>query len=276
MKTNSAIFASVFMALSAAVVFGATVTNKDLSQMTSEEKAKWLAARQAEHYRKTGGRIVKPGSRHGSVALMFEKGTLPEAEIKKVAQILENDNNVTYVLRQIETGTKPERAMADANATFAVFVVKNEDSPSTLVATDEHWAIVNVEKFRKGIPDGPLSYVPYYSRCRKGILRAYAILVGGGRSQFPNNILAISTLEDLDAVEEFIPGDAQLLIRQNLKSSGVTPETTVTYIKACKEGWAPAPTNDVQKAIWEQIKADKERGPTNPIEIPRPNKRNVK
>jgi hypothetical protein len=29
----------------------------------------------------------------------------------------------------------------------------------------------------------------------------------------------------------------------------------------------------MQKAIWEQVKADKERGPTNPIKIPMPKKK---
>ena len=47
----------------------------------------------------------------------------------------------------------------------------------------------------------------------------------------------------------------------------------VSYKRACIEGWAPAPTNDIQKAIWEQAKADKERGPTNPIKIPPPKKK---
>ena len=28
-----------------------------------------------------------------------------------------------------------------------------------------------------------------------------------------------------------------------------------THKKACQEGWAPAPTNDVQKAIWEKVHA---------------------
>ena len=34
--------------------------------------------------------------------------------------------------------------------------------------------------------------------------------------------------------------------------------------------YIPTPTNEYQKAICEQAKADKERGPTNPIKIPMP------
>ena len=48
-----------------------------------------------------------------------------------------------------------------------------------------------------------------------------------------------------------------------------------TYREACEQGWAPAPTNEYQKAIWEKVKAEKERGPTNPITI-KPPKASVK
>ena len=39
------------------------------------------------------------------------------------------------------------------------------------------------------------------------------------------------------------------------------------------EGWAPAPTNDIQKAIFERVKADKERGPSKPLTIAPPAKK---
>ena len=41
----------------------------------------------------------------------------------------------------------------------------------------------------------------------------------------------------------------------------------VTYRQACIEGWAPAPTNDVQKAIWEKVHSEKERGPSHGLKI---------
>jgi len=47
----------------------------------------------------------------------------------------------------------------------------------------------------------------------------------------------------------------------------------VNYKKAVAEGWAPAPTNDVQKAIWDRMKAEKERGPANAVKITPPNQK---
>jgi hypothetical protein len=31
----------------------------------------------------------------------------------------------------------------------------------------------------------------------------------------------------------------------------------MTYRRACAEGWAPAPTNEYQKAVWDAVKARK-------------------
>ena len=45
------------------------------------------------------------------------------------------------------------------------------------------------------------------------------------------------------------------------------PEGEVEDEDAVEEGWAPAPTNAVQKKIWTDIKAKQGKSPTNPIKI---------
>jgi hypothetical protein len=40
---------------------------------------------------------------------------------------------------------------------------------------------------------------------------------------------------------------------------GVTPAKMATYKKACEEGWAPMPTNQYQKAVWEEIQNKKKK-----------------
>jgi hypothetical protein len=44
---------------------------------------------------------------------------------------------------------------------------------------------------------------------------------------------------------------------------GVTPTLVAHYRQACKQGWAPAPTNDVQRAIWNKV----HELPSDPIKI---------
>ena len=264
----------LILAFAAAAAVGgvafADAPKKDFKDMTPEERAAWGAERMAERYRKTGGEIIKPGSRKGSVAIINQQSKLPDSEIEKVLELLRKDCNITYVAVKGTPGTKPLDALKKSGATFAVVVIDDPNEPSMLVANDECWATLNVAKYENNLPEGKLRYIPYNARCRKGILRAYAVLTGGARSQFPGNILAVTSIEARDTVGEFVPGDVQMVIRQNFKDYGVTAETRATYIRACKEGWAPAPTNDVQKAIWDRMKDAKERGPSNALQIPSP------
>jgi hypothetical protein len=51
--------------------------------------------------------------------------------------------------------------------------------------------------------------------------------------------------------------------QRHLKAIGITKKVVKTYLDACEEGWAPAPTNDVQKAIWDKVHA----APKNPMKI---------
>jgi hypothetical protein len=37
------------------------------------------------------------------------------------------------------------------------------------------------------------------------------------------------------------------------KRFGVKKERRIPYRVACQEGWAAQPTNDYQKAVWEQV-----------------------
>ena len=47
------------------------------------------------------------------------------------------------------------------------------------------------------------------------------------------------------------------------KGYGITPAIESTYRKACKEGWAPQPTNEYQQAIWDSF----HELPTKPVKI---------
>lgn len=55
-------------------------------------------------------------------------------------------------------------------------------------------------------------------------------------------------------------------VLSNAKEKGIAQVRRTTYRKACEEGWAPAPTNEFQKAIWEKVKAAKTEAAANPAE----------
>lgn len=78
-----------------------------------------------------------------------------------------------------------------------------------------------------------------------------------------------------DEIEAVFRGDSFTVaaageVKRLLPRAGFLPATVATYRTACREGWAPPPTNDMQRAIWQHALSEKERGPTNPITIQPP------
>ena len=174
---------------------------------------------------------------------------------------------------RIDTLDAKAEDMADVNkyllgndAKAVVFVVDNATDPAILVAPEDKWAKVNIGKFKdKNVK----------SRTQMELLRAFCYLCGGIGSEYNNPLTGFignpTQLDDSPIAE--LPIDVINRCSPYLKQLGVIPYIESTYRKACREGWAPAPTNDVQKAIWEDINATKERGPANALPIPSPKKK---
>ena len=145
------------------------------------------------------------------------------------------------------------------------------DDATLLVAPEQAWAVVNVMSLAK---DSPREEV-LTARTQKEVWRALALVLGASNSMSqPCLMRQINSLDDLDQIQTLVPCPEpfNFMISASRKL-GIGRSYRVTYKRACQEGWAPPPTNDVQKAIFEQVKADKERGPTNPIMIPPPNQK---
>ena len=128
-------------------------------------------------------------------------------------------------------------------------------------------AVVNVKALAA---DGASKEV-VAERLRKELIRAALFVLGSGYSPSPCLARPVSNLEELDRLNVPILSPETMTHLKAMPKLGIHEIRFATYYQACREGWAPAPTNDVQKTIWEQVKADKERGPTNPITIQPPN-----
>ena len=155
---------------------------------------------------------------------------------------------------------------------LSLYVIDDESLPMSLVAPEGRWAFVNVAPLAQGRGEKPAFLE---ARVKKEMARIGCLVLGGISSTYRENLLGfVDSPDGLDKfTDDTLPVDGPLRCGRYLLSLGVKPYRDVTYRKACQEGWAPAPTNDVQKAIWEQVKADKERGPSNPITIPPPNQK---
>ena len=224
-------------------------------------------------YKASAGLVERPNSSKGAIVFVDTQSELNPSNITVAIQRLkEHLSRYTFKIEK-SSSDEPLKLKKKYNANILIVIVNDDKTPPLLSAPDECWAIVNVKRLKEKLNNEFAVKKFFEPRCRKQIMRAFACAAGGIGSSFPGNIMSVSNIPDLDLCEEFMPFDKVSVFKRHMSSVGVLPAKYVSYRKACQEGWAPAPTNDVQKAIWERVKADKERGPTNPIEIPMPKKK---
>ncbi len=145
---------------------------------------------------------------------------------------------------------------------LSLYIIDDENLPMSLVAPEGRWAFVNVAPLAKGRGEKPQFLE---ARVKKECARVGCMLFGGISSSYKQNLLSfVGSAEDLDKFEsDSLPVDGPMRCSRYLLSMGVKPYRQVSYRKACEEGWAPAPTNDVQQAIWDKVHAI----PATPMKI---------
>lgn len=234
--------------------------NVDMQEKARKSKAAFERF-QMKHF---GGKVPKPGSQRGRVVFVDAQERIStsglQAALKKMTSVPHFDIRIDIVKGAQPQMSKIREWREDNNANIAVFLVDNPDLPPTLSAYEERWGLVNVSAIAMSTPDAK-----FLGRNVEALaLRVFADLAGGADSQFPSNIMSITDIPGLDNIEGvFIPVDTLNKLQNHLPRLGVTPTYVVNYITAVKAGWAPAPTNEYQKAIWDKIHAM----PTAPIKI---------
>lgn len=220
----------------------------------------------AAQMRRFGGLVVRPDSGRGRLAVV-NAGTAHGTEIARAAAAFAKELRIRV---EVIPGTRPSLETADAlrretGAEAVLFVADDEKLPTLLAAPENRWVYVNVALLSKDATSREM--VARRVRCE--VARGLALLAGAANSTFPGSLMsAVNVPADLDRVSDEIP-PAEVFARMPgyLKGLGVTPVVTVPYCLAVKEGWAPAPTNDYQKAAWERVRSEKERGPANGLRI---------
>lgn len=165
-----------------------------------------------------------------------------------------------------------EQLIKEDRVGAGIVIVDDAARNAHIESAEGRWAVLNISPLKADAPDAK----KLETRCAKMLWRAAARALGVGYVAHDASVLkGFSTLAELDANFEMKPSpDGSNAMLQNASSYGITPLTIASYRTACHNGWAPQPTNDVQRIIWEQVNGDKERGPSNPRPIkfkgPRP------
>lgn len=211
---------------------------------TEEEKA----ALKEKRLQKTGGVIFREGE--GKVVVVNAQSKYAAEDVERALGMFRDFLKVTI---EIQPGTWSFGTGRPGGADVAVYLVDDASLPMSLVAMEEHWGVMNV---------APLAGRRQFDN---EFARVCIATLGAGVSQYKvSPMQPVSRPADLDdIIKPVITMDSGMSMNQNLERIGVTKSKMTTYLKACQEGWAPAPTNDYQRAIWEQTHAI----PANPMRI---------
>lgn len=201
----------------------------------------------------TGGFIEVP--QNGKVIQIVNNGGCDDRLFANIKKMVETSFTFPVTSEAIE-----KEGARDSNSVARVALVSKDGAPILLCAPDEGWSVVNVKPLLR---DNPNEFA-FRQRVQKETMRAMAYALGCGNSSArPCLMSEAETLTQLDALPKTFGPEPMAKTAHTARSRGAVARKFVSYRTACEQGWAATPTNDVQKAIWDEVHAL----PTAPIKI---------
>lgn len=220
------------------------VTNADGKVVRKVDRAKLDAIMET----RTGGKIVVPGSMKGRISYVNAQSRAPRKWLEQNAATFSEATKLSIEVLDGKFEFPSPRIQGEAS----LFVVDDPTLPPLLSAPESRWTMVNVAPLAKGAGEKPQFFA---ARVQKELTRGFCLLAGAQNSGYPDALVGcITKPEDLDRFMDCrLPIDVMNRFAPYLKGYGITPKVYSTYKKACEEGWAPQPTNDIQRTIWNQV-----------------------
>ena len=242
----------IIIILVASVIFNVKANANDRTAYTNKNKIAMQAIKNMQ-MRRFGGTIRQPNSERGSI-IFLNKQSIVKAEILE-GIVKRWSHRYKYVMEITENNVESSNER---------IVIKLEDlkrKERIILAPENFWVSINVRALNE---DNPPKVV-LDNRFEKEVKRAFAFVCGGTCSTSRGGLCGIvDKISDLDSIiaDKYTP-DVDVRIANNLADTKIKPYRIVKYSEAVEEGWAPAPTNEYQKAIWERVHA----APKNPMKI---------
>lgn len=243
---------------------------KDIEAIKAEAKADAVKAVQAakvsnkraemesrpEVLRKTGGFIDVAAEGIAIVCVDTRKTT--GAACDQFSEVFKNFSHMNVA---IEKTPLPEgecavafaaKRLAATSAAFALVVTECEKTATLSVFPEDRIAVINAAKLKGG--DDPLK--PEV-RVIKELWRGLGFVTGLDYAQKPNDVFQpVFSVAELDALEYQVMQPMHFQKMYALMARyGVKRARHIPYRAAVIEGWAAAPTNEVQKLVYEEAKA---------------------
>ena len=233
-----------------------------------------MAKRRPHRPAQPSGGLVYTAAEARHICVVDAQRTIPRAGLRRAVDAVLVHLHMPFAIEAADGSESAEaavrRVVKDGRAGVVLAFVDGEIDRQGWLAEDAAtgaW-LVNVAALGRGANRGVLA-----ERVRKMLWRSLGRALGLDEGGGPASVLdRARTLAELDAIKAPTPSPMQHnAMVDRLEKRGVKMVKVGTYRTACQQGWAPEPTNDVQRAIWEQVRSEKERGPVNGIRIAPPN-----
>lgn len=177
-----------------------------------------------------------------------------EAIAKEMNHFLRIPNEVRITDANGTNGAElAERVLREGTnrVAFVVVLVSETGAPSLLVAPENRWAVVNVQALATDKPNVEI----FRKRVQREQWRAVCYVLGAANSSMSNCAMSpVFTPSDLDSLALTASPEPFARMRGTIDRMGMQSPTATTYRHAVEQGWAPSPTNDIQRAIWQEIR----------------------
>lgn len=250
MKTSLSLLSAALFLFSSALCSAQTANNPLLGTTART----FDPAARSNMLARTGGIIQSPATGPSILFLNTQKRV-------SAATLHETSDKIQRFLRlpctlDTRSGKEPMadagQALADSKIAAVIVLCDSSSLPSLLVAPEKRWAIINVAAL-----DGTFtSSEKVAERVQKEMWRAFGYVMGAANSNFEHCLLKpVFATADLDALTpKSLSPEPFAKIMTQAQKMGIKPARMTSYRKAVEEGWAPAPTNDFQRAIWQELK----------------------
>ena len=196
---------------------------------------------------------------HGGI--LERKTAIPSRQIAVVnRQSILSQEEVESIIQKCRRASRLPMRLDAADAPVNIQLIDDDKSNVSLtINPDSYSATVNV---RALCSDGK-SKEQTAERVRKQVIRAALFVLGAGYSGSLCLANPVGSLAELDALNPRFLSMETMSHLNAMPKLGISEIVFYTYRQACREGWAPAPTNDIQKAIWDEVR----QLPSKPLKI---------
>ena len=244
------------IAIAITAICGITMAAKDpFKGLTPAQKEAKKEECRRRMYERTGGFLLQDEKTGKRFAFLDMQGNVKHEKISEPITTLERILRRKVTLEKFDEKFAIDQVpqlMKKADVAGAIFMVDEPSLPTVLVAPESGWGVINVNALKADKPAELL----LNQRVSREMWRVFAMVNGASNSMMGKCLMqTVTDLKSLDALDAqaFCP-EPMNKIMMHLDHTGVQKIRRITYRGACLEGWAPMPTNAVQRAIWEGVR----------------------